>query len=73
MSGIVAQDLSTNAKDLGYQSGVYELVLVLGDFLVEDSLEWPLGEVNLQVAGGKVKSVNPLYSVVYGPKPEIKV
>jgi oligosaccharyltransferase complex subunit delta (ribophorin II) len=65
-------DLSTNAKDLGYESGKYEIVLILGDFLVEDSLEWALGEVNLQVASGKTKSVNPLYSVTYGQKPEIK-
>jgi hypothetical protein len=46
---------------------------VLGDFLVEDSLEWGLGEVNLHLADGKPKTVNSLYSVTYGPKPEIKV
>jgi len=65
--------LSSNAKDLGYKSGPYEVVLILGDFLVEDSLEWSIGEVNLQVAAGKTKAANPLYSVTYGPKPEIKV
>lgn len=61
-------------KDLGYKSGVYEVILILGDFLIEDSLEWNLGEVNLQVQSGKIKRlVNPLYHITYGMKPEIKV
>jgi oligosaccharyltransferase complex subunit delta (ribophorin II) len=65
-------DLTTNAKDLGYNSGTYELILYLGDFLIEDSFAWSLGEVKLTVAHGKAKTVNPLYAVSYGPKPEIK-
>ncbi len=67
------QDLTANAKDLAYNSGLYEVTLVLGDFFIEDSVEWALGEVNLQVAAGKSKAVNPLYGITYGPKPEIKV
>jgi len=47
-------------------------VLFLGDFLIEDSIEWPLGEVQLSVASGKPKAPNPLYTVSYEPKPEIK-
>jgi len=65
-------DLTTNAKDLGFNSGTYEVILYLGDFLIEDSFAWPLGDVKLNVASGKAKSVNPLYAVSYGPKPEIK-
>jgi len=58
---------------LGYNSGLYEVIVFLGDFLVEDSMEWNIGEVNLQLAAGKPKAINELYSVSYGPKPEIKV
>ena len=65
--------MTTNAKDLNYESGVYEVILYLGDFLVEDSLEWVLGDVSLTVFSGKPKSVNPLYAVSFGPKPEIQV
>ncbi|CAG7819813.1 unnamed protein product [Allacma fusca] len=65
-------DLTSNAKDLNYQSGSYEVVLYLGDFLIEDSTEWVLGDVQLTVFSGKPKSINQLYSVAYGPKPEIK-
>jgi len=65
-------DLTSNAKDLGYNSGSYEVTLILGDFFIEDSVEWALGEVNLQVAAGKPKSANSLYGITYGPKPEIK-
>jgi len=61
-----------NAKDLNYQSGVYEVFVYLGDFLIEDSLEWNLGEVQLNVLAGNPKTTNPLYGVSYGPKPEIK-
>jgi oligosaccharyltransferase complex subunit delta (ribophorin II) len=64
-------DLTSNAKDLNYQSGLYEVILYLGDFLIEDSTEWVLGDVQLTVFSGKPKNVNPLYSVSYGPKPEI--
>lgn len=69
---IIEVDLSTNAKDLSYKSGKYELVLLLGDFLIQDSVEWTLGEVNLKLGQGKVKSVNPLYAVEYGAKKEIQ-
>jgi len=62
-----------NAKDFGYKSGSYEIVLYLGDFLLEDSIEWVVGEVSLKLGSGKVKAINPLYAVSYGPKPEIKV
>jgi len=51
---------------------VYEVTAILGDFLIEDSIEWNLEEVNLQVAQGKSKVVNPLYAVSYDVKPEIK-
>jgi len=64
-------DLNANAKDLGYQSGLYEVTLILGDFFIEDPLQWVLGDVNLNVSPGKSKATNPLYSIVYGPKPEI--
>ncbi|OXA50430.1 Dolichyl-diphosphooligosaccharide--protein glycosyltransferase subunit 2 [Folsomia candida] len=65
-------DLTSNAKDLGYNSGAYEITLILGDFFIDDSVEWVLGDVQLQVASGKPKAPNPLYGIAYGPKPEIK-
>jgi len=65
-------DLAANAKDLNYKSGAYEVIIYLGDFLLEDSLEWNLGEVSLSVGQGKPKGENPLYSIAYGLKPEIK-
>ncbi len=49
------------------------MVLLLGDFLIQDSVEWTLGEVNLKLGQGKVKAVNPLYAVEYGAKKEIQV
>ena len=66
-------DMTANAKDLSYKSGVYEVILFLGDFSIDDSTEWQVGEVKVQLPAGKPKDVNPLYAVNYGPKPEIKV
>jgi len=62
----------------GFDPGTYEIVLFLGDFLIEDSAEWVLGDVNFKVGSADHQpkqrpTPNPLYSISYQVKPEIKV
>jgi len=58
-----------------YDSGTYEVTLYLGDFLIEDSVEWVLGDIVFKSTSEQPKqkpSLNPLYAVSYEEKPEIK-
>jgi len=65
----------------GFDAGTYEIILYLGDFSIEDSMEWVLGDLNFKVSGGAEQaqskqtpsSPNHLFSISYDTKPEIKV
>ena len=52
------------------------MTLYLGDFLIEDSVEWVLGDIVFKSTSEQPKqkpSLNSLYAVSYEEKPEIKV
>jgi len=63
---------SINLRDTKLKSGTYDIVLYLGDFNIEEPLQWTLGEVPLKLVHRVAKPVNQLYAVTYEPKPEIK-
>lgn len=44
MVSIYLKDLTSNANDFRSQSGAYELTLVIGDALLQNSLSWKLND-----------------------------
>lgn len=63
-------DLTSNAADFRYQSGGYELVLIVGDALLENSLTWKINDP-IQLTFHDDSQSDRDHSELYRPKKEI--
>jgi len=66
----VEVDLTTNANDFRHQSGAYELVLIVGDSLLQNALEWKLSD-NLQLTFHEDSLPDKDHQSLYVSRPEI--
>ena len=62
--------MTSNANDFRHQSGVYELVLVVGDALLQTPFEWKLND-NLQLTFHEDSVADQDHQDLYSPKQEI--
>ena len=72
------QPVGTEAKNFNYESGDYNLELIVGDAVLSNSFEWNLGSVHLKFPDIQNSEIAEKSSYrqkpnVYTPKPEIKV
>lgn len=63
-------DLTSNAQDFRHQSGLYELSLIIGDALLENSLTWKLNDA-LQLTFHDDGQSDKDFSDLYRPRKEI--
>ncbi|CAF4416946.1 unnamed protein product, partial [Rotaria magnacalcarata] len=63
-------DLITNANDFRHQSDTYELVLILGDSLLQTAYEWKLNN-NVQLTFHEESLADKNHQKLYLPRPEI--
>jgi oligosaccharyltransferase complex subunit delta (ribophorin II) len=66
----VEVDLTTNANDFRHQSGAYELVLFVGDALLQSSFSWKLND-NVQLSFHEDSVSDTDHLSLYSAKPEI--
>ncbi|CAF2113081.1 unnamed protein product [Rotaria magnacalcarata] len=66
----VEMDLITNANDFRHQSDTYELVLILGDSLLQTAYEWKLNN-NVQLTFHEESLADKNHQKLYLPRPEI--
>jgi oligosaccharyltransferase complex subunit delta (ribophorin II) len=64
-------DLQKSSKEFNNLSGRYEMVLVLGDAVVNNPVSWKVADISLKFVGQKSKS-DPTKQISYEKKPEIK-
>lgn len=64
------KDLTSNAQDFRHQSGLYELSLIIGDALLENSLTWKLNDA-LQLTFHDDGQSDKDFSDLYRPRKEI--
>lgn len=62
-------NLAYRGRDFGYHSGDYLIRLVVGDSSLQKSINWPLGQINIQFAQDPL--VEPSWLERYLIKPEI--
>lgn len=67
-------DLNANAKNFRHNSGVYSIELFVSDPIIENPINWKLGEIKLIFADDQGQGNAALLekSVMYSKKPEIK-
>ncbi|CAF2756879.1 unnamed protein product [Rotaria sp. Silwood2] len=66
----VEVDLTTNANDFRHQSGAYELVLIVGDALLQKAFSWKLND-NMQLSFHEDSVPDTDHLSLYSAKPEI--
>ncbi|CAF0773108.1 unnamed protein product [Didymodactylos carnosus] len=66
----VEVDLTTNSNDFRHQSGLYEIVLIIGDALLQNSFSWKIIDANLGFHEDAVSETR--HTLSYTPKPEIR-
>jgi oligosaccharyltransferase complex subunit delta (ribophorin II) len=66
----VEVDLTTNANDFRHQSGSYELVLILGDSLLQTAFEWKLND-RIQLSFHEESLPDKDHLSLYVPRKEI--
>ncbi|CAF0853507.1 unnamed protein product [Adineta ricciae] len=74
-SGATAQykaeiDLTSNAADFRYQSGAYDLVVIVGDSLLQNAFEWKVND-NVQLTFHEDSLADKNHQDLYLPRPEI--
>lgn len=62
--------MTSNANDFRHQSGAYDLVLILGDSLLENGFEWKLND-NVQLTFHEESTPEKDHAGLYVPRPEI--
>lgn len=62
--------MTTNANDFRHQSGAYELVLILGDALLQNAFEWKLSD-NVQLTFHEDSVSDKDHQSLYQARPEI--
>lgn len=67
---IILQDFTSNANDFRQQSGAYELVLLVGDALLENAFAWKLHD-QIQLSFHEDGLVEKSHQNSYQPKKEI--
>ncbi|CAF0952393.1 unnamed protein product [Adineta ricciae] len=75
VSGATAQykaemDLTSNAADFRYQSGAYDLVVIVGDSLLQNAFEWKVND-NVQLTFHEDSLADKNHQDLYLPRPEI--
>jgi len=63
-------DLTTNANDFRHQAGAYELVLIIGDSLLQNAFTWKLND-NVQLSFHEDSVADKDHKNLYVPKKEI--
>jgi oligosaccharyltransferase complex subunit delta (ribophorin II) len=64
------QDFTSNANDFRHQSGAYELVLVVGDALLQNAFAWKLHD-QIQLSFHEESLLENSHQILYQPKKEI--
>lgn len=65
-------DFLTNAKSFRRQSGLYTVELIVADALLQNSVSWPLADVNLHFSDEPSTTAAQDRAALYSKKPEIK-
>lgn len=64
-------DFATQGKNFRHTSGLYSLQLIVSDSLIDNPIQWKLGEINLQLIESAA-TISEDKSSLYSKKPEIK-
>ncbi|XP_054153905.1 dolichyl-diphosphooligosaccharide--protein glycosyltransferase subunit 2-like [Oppia nitens] len=65
-------NLLTKAKDLNYVNGVYDILIIIGDAVISNPIQWKIASINLQLSSVTSSSETTETVSPFVPKPEIK-